>query len=170
MGPWRQTERVPSQCGISGVGKFRKAQGNKHSREGSWPKWGPGENHGSQSSQDNNWLESLDQPVRLALKFSRRLTGLTVEKVGAKVFNAPSSEFPTWAKGTTVHPVIQAGTLSMVLRSSLSFASPSNQGAPSQGSFVQPRTSSKGEVTQSTGYVPASRSQAGLVESQPFLF
>ena len=55
---------------------------------------------------------------------------------GCQGLHAPSSEFPAWAKGTTVHPVIQAGTLSMVLRASLSFASPSNQGAPSQGSFV----------------------------------
>ena len=86
MGPWRQTERGPSQCGMSGVGKFWKTQGNKHSREGSWPKWSPSESHWSQKGQDNNWLECLDQPVRLALKFSRRLTGLAVEKVGAKVF------------------------------------------------------------------------------------
>lgn len=37
---------------------------------------------------------------------------------GCQGVHAPSSEFPTWAKGTTVHPVIQAGTLGMVLRSS----------------------------------------------------
>lgn len=37
---------------------------------------------------------------------------------GCQGLHAPSSEFPTWEKGTTVHPVIQAGTLGMVLRSS----------------------------------------------------
>ena len=127
--------------------KFWKTQGNKHSQEGRWPKWSPRESRWSHRGQDNHWLECLDQPVRLALKFSRRLTGLTVEKVGAKVFMHLLLNFQHEQK-VSLSTQLSTGTLSMVLRSSLSFASPSNQGAPSRGSFVQPRTSSKGEVTQ----------------------
>lgn len=48
-----------------------------------------------------------------------------------------SPELSTWMKGTIVYPVIQAGTLGLILKSSLSFIPPFNQETHSQGLFVR---------------------------------
>lgn len=57
----------------------------------------------------------------------------------------PLSEFVTWMKGITIYSVIQAGNLGFIFKSSLSFTSPSSQGAHSQRLFVQQlQTSSRG--------------------------
>lgn len=61
----------------------------------------------------------------------------------------PLSEFVTWIKGITLYSVIQAGNLGFVFKSSLSFTSPSNQGAHSQGLFVQqPQASSRRSLAE----------------------
>lgn len=133
---------------------------NKHSQGGKWLKWSPSESHWSQRGQEDDWLECSDQPVSWASQFFiRRTTRLTVEKVDANVFtHLLLLNFQHGQKVLLVYPVIQAGTLSWVLKSSLSFTSPSNQGAPSLGGRTEhwPR--------------PYSMEQADLVESRPSLF